>query len=95
MTEDKLERYKKAYYSRPEILASLEDKVNRLCEATESSSWLDTVHWTFELLLITIHTDKGQAMYLKLLNRIAPHFPDRAEKYRAVFNDRKNQAGKP
>ncbi|MDR1370953.1 MAG: hypothetical protein LBJ72_12650 [Dysgonamonadaceae bacterium] len=84
-------KLKQQYYTRPDILFSLEDEINRLCEVTGFSfEWRVCVHWTFELLCFTLDTPQGRAMYLKLLNHIAPHCPDIAEKYWVVFDRQEN-----
>ena len=94
MTEAELDIYwehKKQYYTQPDVLVSLEDKINWLCEITELSlAWQFSVITMFELLCFTLDTPKGREMYIKLLNHVAPHYPKIVEKYWGVFDNQEN-----
>ena len=94
MTETELDIYwenKKEYYTRPDVLVSLEDKINRLCEVTELSiEWGAKVILMFELLCFTLDTPQGRKLYLKLLNHAAPFYPKISERYWAVYDNQEN-----
>jgi hypothetical protein len=78
-------------FSDPQVLAGLEKLVNEILQVTQFTIMQKFIIVTaFEFLCFTLDTSEGRAMYIKLLNHIAPYFPNMAEKYWAIFDNQEN-----
>ncbi|MDR3340429.1 MAG: hypothetical protein LBT25_10140 [Candidatus Symbiothrix sp.] len=90
MSESELKIYfeeRKRQFTQPEVLVNLEKMVNEILQNTEFTfSRRIVIIWTFELLCFTIETKDGRAVYLKLLQHIAPFLPNITEKYWEIFD---------
>jgi hypothetical protein len=90
MTDNELKIYMKKrqqQFADPEILLAFEGLVNEILKITQFTIVQKmTVFVALEFLCFAIHTDDGRKMYLKLLNHVAPHCPDIAQKYWAIFD---------
>ena len=74
-------------FTDPKTFPSLGKLVNEILQVTQFTVIQGLIVITaFEFLCFTIHTAEGRSLYLKLLNHIAPYFPEMAEKYWAIFD---------
>ena len=94
MTDNELKIYMKKrqrQFTDPEVLVAFESLVNEILQITQFTIVQKfTVIIAFEFLCFAIHTDEGRKMYLKLLNHVAPHYPDIAQKYWTIFDSQES-----
>lgn len=82
---------RKKQLTEPDFFTIIEQLTNKILKAeqlTFSHRLLSII--SFELLCLTIHTHKGRTMYIELLTRIAPFFPEMAEKYWIIFDNQED-----
>lgn len=85
MTEKKLNKVMMEYYSKPDNIALLQNKIEGLCRTSKlTSSWKSNIMWAFKLLHFTRYHPQGKVMYHNLLNFISSTSPELYDKCKMI-----------